>query len=127
MEHGMWKTLEAPFDEAVAKLPEALAAQGFGVVSEVDLGGTLRAKIQQDVGRYRIFGACNPKLAHEALTRDRGIGIMLPCNVVLHDTAEGKTVLGVIDPVAAVGADPRFAEFAAMVRERLAAVMAAMR
>lgn len=127
MRHGMWKTLESSYDEALAKLPEALAAQGFGVVSEVDLGATLRAKIQEDVGRYRIIGACNPKLAHEALGRDRGVGIMLPCNVVLYDTAQGGTVLGVIDPMVAVGDDPRFTEFAGAVRERLQAVMGAMR
>lgn len=127
MERGMWKTLESTFDEALAQLPQALAAQGFGVVSEVDLGATLRAKIQADVGRYKIFGACNPRLAHEAVTADRSIGLLLPCNVVLHETAEGRAMLGAIDPVASVGADPAFTALSQSVQEKLRAVLAAVR
>ena len=126
MERGMWKKLGLGYDEALARLPQALAAQGFGVVSEVDLGATLRAKIQKDVGRYKIFGACNPALAHRAITADRAVGLLLPCNVVLHETADGAVMLGAIDPLDSVGADPAFADLAGGVRARLLAVLDAM-
>lgn len=127
MERGMWKKLTSSYDEALAGLPQALAAQGFGVISEVDLGATLRAKIQAEVGRYKIFGACNPRLAHQAITADRSVGLLLPCNVVLHETADGAVMLGAIDPMASVGADPAFESLAGSVREKLQAVLDAMR
>ena len=118
MDHGTWKTLRSTFDEALQKLPAALAAEGFGVITQIDLGETLRTKLGKDVGRYRILGACNPAFAYDAVTRDPRVGVLLPCNVVLYEK-DGRAVLGAIDPLRAMGDEPAFADLARGVAERL--------
>ncbi|GAA4478003.1 DUF302 domain-containing protein [Rhodococcus olei] len=91
MEIGIGATLTTDFDDAVARAREALKERGFGVLTEIDMQATLKAKIGADVDRYLILGACNPTLAHRALGIDPRIGLLLPCNVVVR--ADGDTVV----------------------------------
>jgi uncharacterized protein (DUF302 family) len=97
MDYGIPLTLDLPFAEAVERVRAALADQGFGILTEIDVRATLRAKIGAEVEDYLILGACNPSLAHRALEVDRRIGLLLPCNVVVR-AADGRTVVEVMDP-----------------------------
>lgn len=96
------KTLAIPFDDAVARAREALGAEGFGVITEIDVQKTLKAKIGVDFRRYLILGACNPTLAYEALKLEANVGAMLPCNVVVQEAGVGRTEVSAIDPVASM-------------------------
>jgi uncharacterized protein (DUF302 family) len=98
------KTLPVDFDEAVRRTTEALKREGFGIITEIDVKKTLKDKIGADFRSYRILGACNPKLAHEALQLEDKIGTMLPCNVVVQDVGGGKTEVAAIDSVASMQA-----------------------
>jgi uncharacterized protein (DUF302 family) len=89
--------LAAPFEDAVSQVRAALADQGFGILSEIDVQATLRAKIGAEIEPYLILGACNPPLAYQALEVDRSIGLLLPCNVVVRGAGD-STVVEVIDP-----------------------------
>lgn len=121
---GMWRPLRVSFDAAVARLPEALQAEGFGVITEIDLQKTFKAKLGIDFRRYRIFGACNPAFALDALQADPRVGLLLPCNVVLFENDDRTAVLGVIDPVQQLGGGggDRLSEVARAIGERLARV-----
>lgn len=103
------KTLDLRFDEAVAATRDALAAEGFGVITEIDVRQTLKTKIGVDFRPYLILGACNPRLAHEALQLEDKVGTMLPCNVIVQDAGEGRTDVAAIDPVASMQAIPNAA------------------
>jgi uncharacterized protein (DUF302 family) len=92
--------LKIGFDEAVKRTVDALKTEGFGIITEIDVKDTLKKKINVDFRAYRILGACNPTLAHEALLLEDKIGTMLPCNVVVQDVGGGKTEVAAIDPVA---------------------------
>ena len=128
MSYFFSKTLDAGFDEAIRRATEALKAQGFGVLTEIDVAATLKTKIGVDFRPYRILGACNPKLAHEALTAEPDIGLMLPCNVVVQDAGAGKTKVSAIDPVASMMAveNPRLREAATHVQGLLRAAIDAI-
>jgi uncharacterized protein (DUF302 family) len=95
--YGTQITLEEPFGETVARVRAALAAQGFGVLTEIDVTATLKAKLGEQMEDYVILGACNPPFAHQALEVDRSIGLLLPCNVVVRAAAEG-TIVEALDP-----------------------------
>jgi len=95
--YGTHITLDEPFTEAVARVRAALAERGFGVLTEIDVTATLRAKLGEQIEDYVILGACNPPFAHQALEVDRSIGLLLPCNVVVRAAAEG-TVIEALDP-----------------------------
>jgi uncharacterized protein (DUF302 family) len=97
MDYGVTVHISAPFAEVVARVREALKAQGFGVLTEIDVQATMRDKLGEDMEPYLILGACNPPLAHRALTADRTIGLLLPCNLVVR-TAGGQTIVEALDP-----------------------------
>lgn len=96
---GTWKTLRYGFDAAAERLPQALQAEGFGVITQIDLRETFQAKLGVAFRRYRIFGACNPAFALKAVETDPRAGLLLPCNVVLFERDDGRAELGIIDPV----------------------------
>ena len=97
MSYGTSITLDAPFAEAVARVRAALAGQGFGVLTEIDVTATMQAKLGEQMEDYVILGACNPPFAHQALDIDRSIGLLLPCNVVVRAGSDG-TVVEALDP-----------------------------
>ena len=124
---GMTRTLKAGFDEALARLPEALKTEGFGVLTEVDVTATLKKKLDVDFRRYRILGACHPPSAHKALSANLEVGLMLPCNVVVYEDDAGHAVVEAIDPMRTMAAgDPSLEDLARDVQQRLARVLERM-
>ena len=119
------KTLDVPFDAAVARTRDALTAEGFGVITEIDVQKTLKTKIGVDFRRYLILGACNPTLAYEALQLEANVGAMLPCNVVVQETANGRAEVSAIDPVASMQAidNPDLKGKASVVGDKLRAAI----
>lgn len=96
------KVLTCSCEEAILKVKDALKTEGFGVLTEIDVKGTLKKKLDVDFRDYRILGACNPTFAHRALEAERHVGLLLPCNVVVQATDEGFSEVSVIDPLAAM-------------------------
>jgi len=118
-------TLAMGFDDAVRRTTEVLKNEGFGIITEIDVQETLKKKINVDFRQYRILGACNPTLAHEALQIEDKVGTMLPCNVVIQDVGDGRTEVAAIDPVASMQAidNPRLKEAARQVQAKLRRVV----
>lgn len=98
MSYALRTTLTQPFDATLAATREALAAQGFGVLTEIDLAATLKKKLDVDIPSQVILGACNPPSAYEALQAEESIGVLLPCNVVVRSVDSGTTIVEAIDP-----------------------------
>jgi len=121
MSYYFAKTLETDFESAVQRATEALKAHGFGIITQIDVRDTFKNKIGVEFRDYRILGACNPQLAHEALQIEDKVGTMLPCNVVVQDAGGGKIEVAAIDPVASMMAidNPELKRAAEQVREKL--------
>ena len=122
------RSVSLDFDAAVAKTIEALKAEGFGVLTDIDIAATLKQKLGVEFRKYRILGACNPPLALKALSAEDKIGVMLPCNVIVQERAEGGVELAAIDPRAAMQrvGNPALSAVAEEVAERLARALHAV-
>ncbi len=125
MSYHFSRTFDCTFDEAIAAATAALQANGFGVLTEIDVNGTLKKKLDVDFRPYRILGACNPKMAYQALQAEDKIGTMLPCNVIVQQHADGKVEVSAVDPIASMAAvqNPKLAGIATEVQAMLKKVV----
>jgi uncharacterized protein (DUF302 family) len=118
------KVVSSSYESTLAALPEALKSEGFGVLTEIDVKETMKKKLGIEFRPYKILGACNPPLAHQALQVEREVGVMLPCNVIVYTGDDGRTVVAAIDPMQTIaGRDSRLGEIARVVRDKLARVL----
>lgn len=125
MSYYFSKKLSVGFEEAIERVTQALAKEGFGVLTQIDVSDTLRKKLGVEFRNYRILGACNPALAHEALKIEDKVGTMLPCNVVVQELEHGSCEIAAIDPVASMAAidNPRLRVAAGEVQAKLRSVV----
>ena len=125
MSYYFAKTLDTGMDETLPRVIEALKHEGFGVLTQIDVKATMKEKLGVDFRDYRILGACNPTLAHEALQLEDKVGTMLPCNVVVQAVGPSRTEVAAIDPVASMQAidNPRLKQAAEQVRAKLSRVI----
>ena len=125
---GFGKIVELGFEEAIGKVTEELAKEGFGVLTVIDVQATLKAKLDKDMRPYRILGACNPVLAHQAITAVPDIGLLLPCNVLVREDDDGRVHVEFMDPGAVLGLvdDVRVDPLAGQVKQKLELVLAAI-
>lgn len=115
--YGIRKSVGLPWADAVARVRELLGEVGFGVLTEIDVKETLKKKLDVDFDRYIILGACNPPLAHRALTAERDIGLLLPCNVVVYEDGDDRSVVTAIDPNSMIELSGETGEIEAVARE----------
>ena len=128
--YGFGVAVNLPYEQTVERTRAALKDQGFGVLTEIDVKQTLKAKLDVDFRPYVILGACNPPLAHRALSADLGIGLLLPCNVIVYDNGDGSSTVEAMDPEAAlglVGDNGTIAQVAGEARIRLRQALDALR
>jgi uncharacterized protein (DUF302 family) len=125
MEYYFNKTIAGSFDNAIQKVTEALKAEGFGILTEIDIKATLKKKLDVDFYNYKILGACNPPYAYKALLAEDKIGTMLPCNVIVQEKIAGRVEVSAVDPVASMQAieNEKLAGIATEIRTRLQKVI----
>lgn len=128
MTYYIARTVSTSFDETVKKVVEALKEEGFGVLTDIDVAETLKAKLDVEFPKYRILGACNPGLALRALLQENKIGTLLPCNVIVRDTGRGDTEVAAVDPVVSLSrvGQAELEPVANEVRTRLERVLASL-
>jgi uncharacterized protein (DUF302 family) len=121
MSYYIAKQTTLDFEAAILRITETLKAEGFGVLTDIDVQATLKAKLGADMPRYRILGACNPKIAHAALQVEDKVGLLLPCNVIVREAAGGRVEIAAIDPIGSMErtANPALQSHAAEVQARL--------
>ena len=126
--YGFGKVVAMGFDDAVARVTQALQGEGFGVLTDIDVAATMKKKLNQDMPPYRILGACNPPLAHRAIQAEPAIGLLLPCNVVVRQDDAGHVHVEFMDPNAVLELvdKPEIKRVASEVRQRLERVMGAV-
>ena len=119
----MRRELKARYEDVLSRLPAVLKAEGFGVLTEIDVRETLKKKLDVDFRRYLILGVCNPTFAHQALVAELDVGVLLPCNVTVYAADDGTTVVNAVDPLQSIGAfadgDERILKLAHAVRDGL--------
>ena len=125
---GIKVTLDMDYEPALEKVTEALMDEGFGILTEIDVKTTLKNKLDVDFRPYKILGACNPPLAHKALSTAPDVGMLLPCNVTVSEESDGRVLVSIIDPLAMMGfmVDPALDEVAQEANERLGRVAQAL-
>jgi uncharacterized protein (DUF302 family) len=128
MSYYIAKTVSKPFDAVVTAVTAELKSRGFGVLTDIDVRATLKSKLGVDTPSYRILGACNPRFAHEALKLEERLGVLLPCNVIVRETADHRVEVASIDPVESMErtANPALRTTAGEVRRLLSEVIAAV-
>jgi len=128
MQYGFGKTVEIDFDSAIDKVTAELQKEGFGVLTDIDVQATLKKKLGEEMPPYRILGACNPPLAHKAISNEPSIGLLLPCNVVVRQEENGTVHVEFMDPAAVLNLvdNPAVGELAGEVKSRLERVLAAL-
>lgn len=130
LSYGFGTTVALPYDEAIARVTEALLAEGFGVLTSIDVKATMKNKLNVDFDKYTILGACNPELSHRALTLEPDVGLLLPCNVVIREVPDAgeqpQTRIAIADPVAMLGIvhQPQMQDLANEAKARLQRVIA---
>ena len=126
--YGFGKDVDLEFDAAISRVTDALAEEGFGVLSDIDVAGKLKEKLGKDLPRYRILGACNPPLAFQAVSAEEEIGLLLPCNVLVREDDEGGVHVSFMDPEAVMGlvGNPGVEPLARDVKQRLERVLDAL-
>lgn len=126
--YGFTVTVNEPFDSAVQRVTEALKVEGFGVLTEIDVNATMKKKLDIDQRPYKILGAYNPKLAHQAMEAEPDIGLLLPCNVVVREAEDGSVVVGFMNPATVLGLvqRPELEALGAEVLSRMERVRVAM-
>ena len=125
MDYHFTKIVQMPFDDAIRRVTDELKKEGFGILTEIDVREILKKKLNVDFRKYRILGACNPQFAYQALQAEDKIGTMLPCNIVVQETAGGDIEVSAVDPVASMQAiqNPTLAGTAEQVRTKLRKVI----
>ena len=127
-EFGFGKVVDLEFDDALEKVTATLADEGFGILSDIDVSAKMKEKLGKDMPRYRILGACNPALAFQAISAVEDIGLLLPCNVLVREDADGKVHVDFMDPVSVMSLvrDPGVVPLANDVKGRLLRVLEAL-
>lgn len=128
MDYYISKSIKTDFSEAEKKVTEALKAEGFGVLSHIDIQEKLNEKLGVDFRKYKILGACNPPYAYKALQNEDKVGVMLPCNIILQETEKGLVEIAAVDPAASMMAidNPSLATIAGEIKNKLERVIASL-
>ena len=125
MSYYISKTTDLSFDESLIKVEEELKKEGFGILTEIDVQATFKKKLDVDFKKYKILGACNPTIAHKALTSEDKLGVLLPCNIVVEENDNNEVEVSAVNPIVAMGTvgNESLGEFASMITEKLQKVI----